>query len=292
MERRWKEGLMAGEKRSGRARRKALYRKIYIMVDFEGIAGFLEWDDYDENSPKRHRLRTFLSNETNAAVTACFESGAEEVIVWDSHGPFGNCNNIYLEMLHPDVQVIQGNKGLPSFYPMLNTGFDAAMYIGMHAMEGTPHAVVPHTKTVLNGHELGEGGMFLAMCSYLRVPVLFISGDAAAIDQVLALAPQIEHVKTKWAFGPYAARTRTPAKSCELIAAGVKKALSRKAKVPSWDIRPPYVFEDGRRRVEGENLWELYHKEWRAGAKWGDQDVEPQRSQVMELRKNRPVRYN
>ena len=269
-----------------------IYRKIYIMVDFEGIAGFLEWDDYDEASPKRHRLRTFLSNEVNAAATACFESGAEEVLVWDSHGPSGNCNNIYLELLHPDVQVIQGNKGLPSFYPMLDGTFDAGMYIGMHAMEGTPRAIVPHTKVVLNGHELGEGGMFLAMCSYLRVPVVFISGDAAAIDQILALAPGIEHVKTKWAFGPYAARTRTPAKSCELIAAGVKKALSRRAENPTWDIRPPYVFKVRDGEIKGDDLWDLYNNRLLAGVKWSDQDVEPQRSQVRELRKNRPVRYN
>jgi len=269
--------------------------KVYIMVDFEGIAGFLEWDDYADNTPmgqeKRHRLRTFLTNEVNAAVTACFQAGAQEVLVWDAHGPSANCNNLYIEALHLETQIIQGWKGLPSFYPQLDGGFDVGMYLGMHAMEGTPHAIVPHTKTILNGHELGEGGMFLAMCSFFRVPVVLVSGDAAAIDQVLALVPQMEQVKTKWSFGPYAARTRTPAKSCALIAAGVKRALARRAEIPCWDLRKPYGFtrEDGS-ILAGDDLFELYKTFLEC--KWGDQSVEPQRGILRQRRMTMPYQYN
>jgi D-amino peptidase len=271
--------------------------KVYIMVDFEGIAGFLEWDDPADASPggheKRRRLRTFLSNEINAAATACFEAGAKEVLVWDAHMPSGNCNNLYIELLHPETQVIQGWKGLPSFYPMLDGGFDAGMYLGMHAMEGTPQAITPHTRTVLNGHALGEGGMFLAMCSFFRVPVVFVSGDSAALDQVLELVPEMEHVRTKWAFGPYAARTITPQKSCALIAAGVRRALERRAQIPCWKLAPPYVFEseDGG-RLEGDDLFELYNRRYLGDVKWGDQSVQPQRDQAGEYKKQLRYRYN
>jgi D-amino peptidase len=271
--------------------------RVYIMVDFEGIAGFLEWDDAADATPggheKRQRLRTFLSNEVNAAATACFRSGAGEVLVWDSHMPSTNCNNIYLELLHPETQVIQGWKGLPSFYPALDASFDAAMYVGMHASEGTPRAITPHTRTVLNGHALGEGGMFLAMCAFFKVPVVFTSGDAAAIDQVLALVPEIEQVKTKWAFGPYAARTLTPQKSCQLIAAGARRALARRAEIPCWDLAPPYVFEreDGS-RLQGPDLFELYNRGYLGDVKWSNQEVEPQRGQLTEYKKGLRYRYN
>lgn len=258
--------------------------RIYIMTDFEGIAGFLEWDDPVDHTPggfeKRHRLRTFYSDEVNAAVTACFESGAEEVLVWDSHGPSMNCNNLYIERLHPETQIIQGWKGLPSFYPCLDESFDAAMYIGLHAMEGTPHAVVPHTRVDLNGKALGEGGMFQAICSYCRVPAVFMSGDSAAIDQILEWVPETEAVRTKWSFGPNATRTRTPAKSCELIHEGVKRALARKAHIPCCKLEKPYVFEfSGGRRVQGDDLFELINKEVVGYHKWNDQDIEPVRSQ-------------
>lgn len=271
--------------------------RVYVMVDFEGIAGFLEWDNIGDTTPggheKRHRLRTFLSQEVNAAATACFQSGAREVLVWDSHMPSGNCNNIYLELLHPETQVIQGWKGLPNFYPLLDSGFDAAMYLGMHAMENTPHAITPHTRTILNGNALGEGGMFVAMCSFFQVPVVFASGDAAAIDQVLELVPEMEHVKTKWAFGPYAARTLTPAKSCALIAEGVKQALARRARIPCWKaLRPPYTIEseDGR-RLNGDNLFELYRRYLSEWTRWDNQDAEPQRTRNEELKKQLPVLY-
>jgi D-amino peptidase len=271
--------------------------RVYIMVDFEGIAGFLEWDDAADATPggheKRHRLRTFLSQEVNAAATAAFETGAKEVLVWDSHMPSSNCNNIYIELLHPDTQVIQGWKGLPSFYPLLDGSFGAGMYIGMHAMEGTPRAITPHTRTVLNGRALGEGGMFIAMCSFFQVPVVFVSGDSAAIDQVLELVPAMEHVKTKWAFGPYAARTLTPQKSCALIAAGVKRALERRAEIPCWNIRAPYVFEmENGKRIEGDDLFALYNFGRLGAQKWNNQDVEPQRSRLEEYKKQLRYRYN
>jgi D-amino peptidase len=269
--------------------------KVYIMVDFEGIAGFLEWDEHADNTPmgqaKRHRLRTFLTNEVNAAATACFASGADEVLVWDSHGPRANCNHIYIEGLHPETQIIQGWKGLPSFYPQLDGSFDAGLYVGMHAMEDTPHAVTPHTKTILNGHALGEGGMFLAMCAYFQVPVVFVSGDAAAIDQVLAQVPQMESVKTKWAFGPYAARTRTPAKACELIAVGVAKALARRAEIPCWNLPKPYVFtRDDGSLLQGNDLFELY-KRMLDDCKWDDQSLEPQLRLVRDRARAAPLNY-
>jgi D-amino peptidase len=269
--------------------------KIYIMVDFEGIAGFLEWDDPADNTPggheKRHRLRTFLSKEVDAAVNACFESGAKEVLVWDSHLPSGNCNNIYIEMLHPEAQVIQGHKGLPSFYPLLDESFDAGMYIGMHASEGTPNAITPHTRTVLNGHELGEGGMFVAMCAHFKVPTVFVSGDSAAIDQVLEQIPEVEHVKTKWAFGPYSAKTRTPQKSCELIHAGVRKAISRRKDIPPWKLEPPYVIgEPDGEEFKGDDLFQLYNFEVLKDANWGTQEIQPQRDQVNEYKQG--LRYN
>jgi D-amino peptidase len=271
--------------------------RIYIMVDFEGIAGFLEWDDAADTTPggheKRRRLRTFLSNEVNAAAAACFAAGAREVLVWDAHLPSNNCNNLYIELLHPETQVIQGWKGLPSFYPLLDGSFDAAMYVGMHASEDTPRAITPHTRTVLNGHALGEGGMFLAMCSFFKVPVVFTSGDSAALDQVLALVPEIEAVKTKWAFGPYAARTLTPQKSCQLIAAGVKRALARRAEIPCWDLVPPYVIEgEAGAHLEGSDLFELFNRRYLGAELWDRQDVEPQRGRHAEYKKGLRHRYN
>ena len=70
--------------------------KVYIQVDFEGIAGMIEWDDYITDTraahEKRTRLRRILTDEVNAAVLGARDAGADEILVWDSHGPSNNCN--------------------------------------------------------------------------------------------------------------------------------------------------------------------------------------------------------
>ena len=73
--------------------------KVYIMVDFEGVTGMIEWDNYFSEAPsnieKRRRLRRILTNEVNAAVEGVLASGAKEVLVWDSHGPSNMINDNY-----------------------------------------------------------------------------------------------------------------------------------------------------------------------------------------------------
>ena len=64
--------------------------KIYIQTDIEGVAGFCFFenraDKSYENIQHRHRMYQLLTDEVNAAVKAAFDSGADEVLVNDSHG--------------------------------------------------------------------------------------------------------------------------------------------------------------------------------------------------------------
>ncbi len=107
--------------------------KVYVMVDFEGVTGMIEWDNYGSETPsnteKRRRFRKILTDEVNAAIEGVLAAGAEEVLIWDSHGPSNNCNNLYFEDLNPEAWVVMGYKGLPEFYPLLDEGFAAGLYI-------------------------------------------------------------------------------------------------------------------------------------------------------------------
>lgn len=270
-------------------------QKVYIMVDFEGVAGFIEWDDYSWDTPmgqeKRSRLRRILTCEVNAAIEGALAAGAKEVLVWDSHGPANNCNNIYFEDLNPEAEIIIGWKGLPSFYPLLNKSFDAGIYIGGHAMEGTSRAITPHTKHNLNGCNIGEVGMFIAMCGFFDIPVAFISGDKTTVERNLELVPKMGHVITKVAFSPYAAKTLIPKKAQQLIRQGVESALKRKNEIEPWKPESPYVFtlNDGS-EIKDNNLWELFHKKI-SHMKFGTQEVQPQRDKHIKYQKEQ-LRYD
>ena len=56
--------------------------KVYIQTDIEGVAGFCFFENRKdasvENFNHRQRMRRLLTNEVNTAVTAAFESGADE----------------------------------------------------------------------------------------------------------------------------------------------------------------------------------------------------------------------
>ena len=249
----------------------------------------IEWDNYASEAPsnieKRRRLRRILTGEVNAAIEGVLAAGATEVLVWDSHGPSNNCNNLYLEDLHPEAWVIIGWKGLPEFYPLLDETFAAGLYVGGHAMAGTPHATLPHTATEVNGKRLGEVGMFAAMCGWYDVPMVFLSGDKAAVEEVKEVVPGIHHVVTKEAFGPYSAKTRVPQKSSELIRHETERAVCSVAAIKPFKVAPPYRLSYGDHELKGDNLRKVHHEFLDQWGKFGDQNVEPERARIGSKRK-------
>jgi len=264
--------------------------KVYVMVDFEGIAGMIEWDDYCTDTPfnqeKRARMRRILTGEANAAIEGVLAAGATEIVVWDSHGPSNNSNNLYIEDVHPEAWIIIGSKGLPEFYPLLDDSWDAGLYVGGHAMAGTPHAILPHTMGHINEHDLGEVGMFAAICGWHRVPMVFVSGDQATVNEVKRVIPAVENVVTKVAFAPYAAKTRAPAKARQLIREGAERALRRRQDIEPFVIPPPYrvSYGDSAKPEVGDNLREAHHRYLNRAGGFGDQDMDPERDRMQERR--------
>ncbi|RKY24506.1 MAG: hypothetical protein DRP79_07685, partial [Planctomycetota bacterium] len=117
------------------------------------------------------------------------------------------------------------------------------------------------------------------------VPMVFVSGDKATIEETRQNIPNIEYVITKEAFGPYAAKTKIPKKVRRLIREGTERALKRLNEIKPLKIDPPYVIEmsDGR-RFEGNGLRELWRKRVGWGRKLGNQDPEPERSRQRKKR--------
>ncbi len=244
--------------------------RVYIMADLEGIAGMASWDrpempPNDRFSPEeffefRRRRYLQLTEEVNAAVEGASAAGGEEIVVWDSHG---RGFNILPEKLHPECTLITGEyRRGRSFYPLLDQGWDAALYIGGHARAGTLGATLPHTLMILNGRPMGEVGMFAAVCGHLGIPMVYVSGDQAVVDEVRELIPQVGFTVTKWALHATLVRTLPCRKAVELIRRDVEAALRRRDEIPPLRLERPYevVYDAGGRgeRMTGEDLFELY----------------------------------
>jgi D-amino peptidase len=217
--------------------------RIYILTDLEGVSGIVDFDRQCwPHSPDFRRSQELLTGEVNAAVQGAVEAGAEQVVVCDAHS---RGHNILVENLHPPAEIIQGSMR-PHWLPWIEEGFDAFMQLGTHAMAGTPNAALCHSmeldivRITLNGHVVGEIGMAAAAAGSLGVPTAFVSGDQAAVDEMLELVPQTEGVVVKRSLSRGLSRHCAPARAHQLIQDGVARALKRLADIPPYQVSSPY----------------------------------------------------
>lgn len=222
--------------------------KIYVICDLEGVAGVCDQahqcsfnhDSYDKTyqagsyGPFYHQARRLATLELNALIDGALAGGATEIVVWDGHCRFPG--GLDVELLHPDAKmVMNAGDGGPAG---LDSTFDAIFMHGLHAKQGAAGAVLPHMifpGLVWNGGEIGEIGMTCASAHVLGVPVVFISGDRAAIEEAREFVPGIEAVIVKEALHDRVVKvfdiapliSVSPARAREMICEGARQAMAR-----------------------------------------------------------------
>jgi D-amino peptidase len=223
--------------------------RVYISVDMEGIAGVVHEDQTDPLEPRHageyNRFRRLMTNEANAAIAGALEAGATRVLVNDSHW---DMRNLLAEELDPAAELLSGSPKRLSMVEGIDGGFDAAMFIGYHAMAGTHHAVIDHTYTSrvyqarINGQPVGELALNAAMAGVHGVPVALVSGDQSLAAEAKALlGTGVETVVVKEAVGRFAARSLAPSIACERIQSGATATLRRKHR--PFGFQPPIRLE-------------------------------------------------
>lgn len=218
--------------------------KILIATDMEGITGVTLWDQVTPGHVEYVRFRRLMTQDVNAAIRGACEAGADEIIVADGHW---SASNILVEELDPRARL---NTGSPSPFSMMqgiDESVDGVMFIGYHARNGTPHAVLDHTwssKTVanvwLNDILTGEFGLNGALAGHFGVPVIMASGDQTACGQIVEQLGDLETAVVKQATGRFAAECLTPQVSQELIFMTAARAINR---LSEGDVPDPFVLD-------------------------------------------------
>jgi D-amino peptidase len=219
--------------------------RVYISVDMEGVAGVVHEDQTDpiesRHAGEYNRFRRLMTSEANAAIAGALEVGAETILVNDSHWLM---RNLLAEDLNPAAELLSGGPKRLSMVEGIETGFDAAMFIGYHARAGTRNATIEHTYTSsvyearINGEPVGELALNAAMAGVHGVPVVLVSGDQAIAAEAKALlGSEVETVVVKQAVGRFAARSLHPSIACERIRTGAASSL-RRNHVP-FRFQPP-----------------------------------------------------
>jgi|SRR5579872_294321 len=221
--------------------------KVYISVDMEGVAGVVTADQLLPAGFEYERFRHFMTNETLAAVRAAKEAGAGEIVVSDSHG---NGENLLIEEFPKDVQIVRAWPRHGGMMAGLDSSFNAALFVGYHASTTNPKGVRAHTfssahyaRVTLNGRAVTEGEYNAAYAGAKGVPVIFASGDDAAVEEIKSRLGNLEIVETKKSLGFHSAETLTPAASYDKIFGGVKSALARLHDFKPYVIKTPVTLE-------------------------------------------------
>jgi len=226
--------------------------RVHIMSDIEGVAGIVKWAQTGGDQTLYHEARKLYTEEINAAVRGAKKAGAKEIVVMDCHGAGGDYtfNSLLPDQLDADCEFVVQNEWT-EYTELLASGCDAALFVGMHAMAGTPDGVLSHTVSSqawqslkFNGTLVGETGINAALCGHWGCPVLLVTGDRAVCREATELLGSgLTTVEVKVGLGRFSARMKTPLKARELIEEGAKKALKDLTAVASFNPGNPCEIE-------------------------------------------------
>jgi D-amino peptidase len=217
--------------------------KVYISVDMEGIAGVVSGEQLGPTGFEYGRAREFMTGEALAAIQGARDAGATQIVVSDSHG---NGQNLLIDQFPNDVTIIRSWPRPLMMMEGIDSTFDAAIFIGYHASTANTTGVRAHTMSsatltgvTLNGVEVPEGGLNAAIAGHFGVPVVFVSGDDAAVEEVRKIVGPIEGFAVKRAISFHSAATMTPRAAQEQIRARVKSAVERRGTWRPWVVTRP-----------------------------------------------------
>jgi D-amino peptidase len=226
--------------------------RVHIISDIEGCAGIVKWSQTGGDSPLYQEGRRLYTEEINAAVRGAKSAGATEIVVMDCHGAGGDYtfNSLLPELLDPDCEFVVQNEWT-EYTEFLEEGCDAALFVGMHAMAGTPDGVMSHTVSgqawqslKFNGTLVGETGINAALCGQWNCPVLLVTGDRATCREATTLlGGGVTTVEVKVGIGRFSARSLPALKARALIEDAAKRALADLKAVPPYDPGKPCEIE-------------------------------------------------
>jgi len=222
--------------------------KVYISADGEGVGGVSTWSK--QSSPEGtdyEQFRRLMTLEVNAAILGAYDAGATEVLVSDSHW---DGQNLDPELLDRRVRVVRAWPRPLGMMQGIDETFNAVVFVGYHASEGQMNAILSHTEddekileVKLNDIPVPEAGFNAAIAGDFGVPVVFISGDQATVDEARRLLGPIATAAVKTGISFYSGTMLHPEESRGMIREGVKRGLERRLQLKPYKVAHPVKLE-------------------------------------------------
>lgn len=216
-------------------------KRVFLITDAEGVAGVCR---QDQTEPKDAEMRQLLTGEINAAVQGFFDGGASEVLVWDGHD---GSQTLSVLTIDPRAKLIMGGLGTAM---LMERGFSAVAFVGQHARANSPGGVMAHSYSslgiqnmLMNGNPVGEIETRTALAGWFKVPVIFLSGDQAAAEQLRAIVPEAETAVVKEGLANYACISLSADSARKLIRQRAAAGMAKIASIRPYRIEGPVTIQ-------------------------------------------------
>ena len=126
---------------------KSVSMRVVIFCDMEGVSCIETWEQVMSGTAIYQECRKLYTDEMNAAVRGARAAGATEIIVVDCHGAGGDHNfkSFVPDRLESGAEYVFGYPWARYITPF-EQGCDAVLFVGAHAMAGTPNGLLCHTE--------------------------------------------------------------------------------------------------------------------------------------------------
>ena len=216
-------------------------KSIFVITDAEGVAGVCR---QDLTEPHDAELRQLLVGEVNAAVQGFFDGGADEVVVWDGHD---GSQTLSALTIHGKALLLSG--GL-SASMTLERHYAAVAFVGQHSEANVRGGVMAHSYSSLgiqtmrvNGKPMGEIETRAALAGVFNTPVIFLSGDKAAVNELHAIVPGAETVAVKEGLGRYTCLSKSAEAARDATREHARLAVAKIGTIRPYLIQGPVTVE-------------------------------------------------
>lgn len=186
---------------------------ILISVDGEGCSGIRKWKDVVDNFYTDHpteKLRKAMAGDLNAVIKGLAESNCvKNIYVLDWHGTGKNLRRS--DINNQRINLILKSWNIQNLEKFCKSS-DYAIVLGMHGKFGSRDGIPPLTNeeflknkrtglshfnmfgiknAFFNKKSINESVSSMILFKELKVPLIFVSGSKAAIDELKRFAKEI-----------------------------------------------------------------------------------------------------
>ena len=216
-------------------------KTVFLVTDAEGVGGVCRQDQTD---PKDQEMRQLLTGEVNAAVDGFLAGGVDEVTVWDGHDGSQTLSTL---TIHPKARLVMGALGASM---MMERHFSGVAYVGQHSRANVRGGIMAHSYSslgiqnmLLNGKPVGEIDVIAAMAGHFGTPVIMLSGDQAAANELHEIVPSAELAVVKEGIGRYTCVSLSASAARDAIREAARRSVSKIGSIKPYNVSAPVTLQ-------------------------------------------------